>query len=244
MLLELLETDGLNYWLMPRGRLLPPPSKGSIENFHQLTKSFVSRFVINSKAPKDVSFLLTLRNGKNESIRNDKKCYWETYNEIEECSEELVMASYKLELTPRERLWENLMLNPPTDLWNLMSWVEIFASWRMMSNTQKKLLGGRLGRKARSKSKRRAQSNLRQTIFQKTKIRFEPILGRTMDAYINDMVVKSKEELDHIKDLTEVLAILRRHKLRLNAAKCAFGGSSEKFLRHLVMRRGIEVNPK
>ena len=37
------------------------------------------------------------------------------------------MASYKLELTPREKLWENLTLNPPTDLQDFMSQVKIFA---------------------------------------------------------------------------------------------------------------------
>ena len=42
--------------------------------------------------------------GNNESIRNYSKCYWETYNEIEKCSEELAVVNYKLELTPRERL--------------------------------------------------------------------------------------------------------------------------------------------
>ena len=49
------------------------------------------------------------------------------YNEIEEFSEELAVASYKLGLTPKERLLENLMLNPPTDLWDLMSRVKMFA---------------------------------------------------------------------------------------------------------------------
>ncbi|XP_057459275.1 uncharacterized protein LOC130749938 [Actinidia eriantha] len=89
---------------------------GSIESFYHLTESFVARFVINMKAPKGVGSLLTLRKGKNELIRNYNKRYWETYNEIEECSEELVVASYKLRLTPGERHWENLMLNPPTNL--------------------------------------------------------------------------------------------------------------------------------
>ena len=37
------------------------------------------------------------------------------------------MASYKLGLTPKERLWENLTLNPLTDLWDLMSQIEMFA---------------------------------------------------------------------------------------------------------------------
>ena len=38
---------------------------------------------------------------------------------------------------------------------------------------------------------------------------FEPILGKIIDAYINDMVVKSKEESNHIRDLTKVLTILK-----------------------------------
>ena len=66
--------------------------------------------------PKGVGSLLTLRKGKNETIHNYSKRYWETYNEIEKCSEELAMVSYKLGMIPSERLWENLMLNPPTDL--------------------------------------------------------------------------------------------------------------------------------
>ena len=68
---------------------------------------------------------------------------------------------------------------------------------------------------------------------------FELIMGKTMDAYINDMVVKGKKELDHVRDLTEVFAILKKHKRRLNAEKYTFEVSSEKFLGHLVMRRGI-----
>ena len=73
---------------------------------------------------------------------------------------------------------------------------------------------------------------------------FEPILGRTMDAYINNMVVKSKREPDHIRDLIEVFTILKSHKLRLNTTKCAFGLSSGKFLENLVTRHGIDAKPK
>ena len=62
---------------------------------------------------------------------------------------------------------------------------------------------------------------------------FKPQMGKTMDAYIDDMVVKSKQESDHLKNLAEVFAILIKHKLRLNANKCTFGVSLGKFLRHL-----------
>ncbi|GFS29078.1 hypothetical protein Acr_00g0005240 [Actinidia rufa] len=103
---------------------LPP---GSIENFYQLTESFVVRFVINTKAPKVVGSLLTLKKGRNELIRSYGKRYWEMYNEIEECSKEMAVASYKLGLSPWDRLCENLTLDPPTGLRDLMSRAEMFA---------------------------------------------------------------------------------------------------------------------
>ena len=48
-------------------------------------------------------------------------------------------------------------------------------------------------------------------------------IGRTVEVYIDDMVVKSKQETRHIEDLQGVFEVLRQHKLRLNADKCAFG---------------------
>ena len=56
------------------------------------------------------------------------------------------------------------------------------------------------------------------------------------------MVVKSKLESEHIKDLGNIFKILRRHKLQLNASKCSFGVRSGKFLGYMVTHRGIEVN--
>ena len=61
--------------------------------------------------------------------------------------------------------------------------------------------------------------------------------------YIDDMVVKSKLESEHIDDLGNIFEILRRQKLRLNASKCSFGDESWKFLGYMVTHRGIEVNP-
>ena len=72
---------------------------------------------------------------------------------------------------------------------------------------------------------------------------FEPQLGKNIEIYIDDMVVKSKLESEHINDLRNIFGILRRHKLRLNASKCFFGVGSRKFLGYMVTHRGIEVNP-
>ena len=57
------------------------------------------------------------------------------------------------------------------------------------------------------------------------------------------MVVKSKMVSEHVKDLEIIFAILREHKLRLNAFKCSFGVGFEKFLGYMVIHRGIEVSP-
>ena len=72
---------------------------------------------------------------------------------------------------------------------------------------------------------------------------FEPQLEKNIEVYIDDIVVKSMLESEHINDLGNIFEILRRHKLRLNASKCSFGVESGKFLGYMVTHREIEVNP-
>ena len=72
---------------------------------------------------------------------------------------------------------------------------------------------------------------------------FRDKIGRTVDVYIDDMVVKSKQELQHVEDPQEVFEILRQHKLRLNAEKCLFGVGAGKFLGYLITNQRIKVNP-
>ena len=72
---------------------------------------------------------------------------------------------------------------------------------------------------------------------------FEPQLGKNVEVYIDDIVVKSKLVSEHVMDLTSIFEILREHKLRLNTSKCFFGVGSGKFLGYMVTYRGIEVNP-
>ena len=72
---------------------------------------------------------------------------------------------------------------------------------------------------------------------------FEPQLGRNIEVYIDDMVVKSKVVSEHVEDLITIFGILRKHKLRLNTSKCSFVVGFERFLGYMVTHRGIEVNP-
>ncbi|KAL6351309.1 hypothetical protein AAG906_035101 [Vitis piasezkii] len=74
-----------------------------------------------------------------------------------------------------------------------------------------------------------------------TKI-FRPLVGRTVEVYIDDIVVKSKIREDHTHHLQEVFHLLRRYDMKLNPSKCAFGISAGKLLGFMVTYRGIEVS--
>ena len=82
------------------------------------------------------------------------------------------------------------------------------------------------------------------SIYQRMMIRmFELQLVKSIEVYINDMVVKSQVVFEHVRDLGDIFEMLRKHKLRLNASKCSFGLGSAKFLGYMVTHKGIEVNP-
>ena len=66
-----------------------------------------------------------------------------------------------------------------------------------------------------------------------TKI-FRSRLSSTMETYIDDMLVKSREHFDHAKHMQEAFELLRRYEMKLNSLKCAFGVSSGKFLTFMV----------
>ena len=59
---------------------------------------------------------------------------------------------------------------------------------------------------------------------------------------MDDMVVKSKLESEHVNELRNIFKILRRYKLRLNASKCSFSVGSGRILGNMVTHCGIEVN--
>nr|XP_021860959.1 uncharacterized protein LOC110799981 [Spinacia oleracea] len=67
--------------------------------------------------------------------------------------------------------------------------------------------------------------------------------GRNIEVYVDDSIVKSKLETDHLDDLRETFETLRRYQMKLNPKKCVFGVKSGKFLGFLVSERGIDANP-
>ena len=71
---------------------------------------------------------------------------------------------------------------------------------------------------------------------------FRPLLGKTMEVYIDDMLVMSKKRPDHTTHLQEAFDLLRAYDMKLNPLKCAFGVSVGRFLGFMVTQRGIESN--
>ena len=73
---------------------------------------------------------------------------------------------------------------------------------------------------------------------------FHDLIGRLVEIYIDDVVVKSKSGDRHISDLREVLERTRKYGLKMNPIKCAFGVSAGQFLGFIVHERGIEVSQR
>ncbi|KAG7571562.1 Ribonuclease H domain [Arabidopsis suecica] len=72
----------------------------------------------------------------------------------------------------------------------------------------------------------------------------EMYLGKTMEVYIHDMLIKSLEENDHVAYLRDYFWQLSVHNVNLFPATCRFLVRSGEFLGYLVTHRGIEANPK
>ena len=69
-------------------------------------------------------------------------------------------------------------------------------------------------------------------------------IGRNVQVYVDDMLVKSLHEDDHLGDLHETFDTLWSYNMKLNPGKCTFGVTVGKFLSFMISQRGIKVNPE
>jgi hypothetical protein len=72
----------------------------------------------------------------------------------------------------------------------------------------------------------------------------EPQIGQSIEAYIDDAVVKLKKHGDMLEDLKEIFDNLHKYKMKANPKKCVFIVSSGKLLGYMVLARGIDANQK
>jgi hypothetical protein len=73
---------------------------------------------------------------------------------------------------------------------------------------------------------------------------FEEHIGSMAEAYVDDIVVKSKRQGDLIQDLEIAFGCLRANNINLNLEKCVFGVPRGMLLGYIVSQRGIKANPK
>jgi hypothetical protein len=69
-------------------------------------------------------------------------------------------------------------------------------------------------------------------------------IPRNVEAYMDDIVVKSRKDSNLLSELAETFANLRRYDIKLNPTKCTFGVPGGKLLGFLVSKKGIDVNPE
>ncbi|GMP30056.1 hypothetical protein CsSME_00004892 [Camellia sinensis var. sinensis] len=91
-----------------------------ISDWAQLQQAFISRFITNSWPPKEVDVLLTMKKEDTERLREYSSRYWATYNKIDNCNEQLAVASFKLGLLLESKLLQSLTKKPLTDVGSLI----------------------------------------------------------------------------------------------------------------------------
>lgn len=72
---------------------------------------------------------------------------------------------------------------------------------------------------------------------------FNKQIGRNLEAYVDDIVIKSRTEEDLLSDIKETFDQLRAINMKLNPKKCSFGVEEGKFLGHLITKQGIKTSP-
>jgi hypothetical protein len=73
---------------------------------------------------------------------------------------------------------------------------------------------------------------------------FQKQLNKNIEAYVDDVVVKTRNSDTLVADLEETFSSLREYPWKLNPNKCVFGVPSGKLLDFIISHRGIEANPE
>ena len=63
---------------------------------------------------------------------------------------------------------------------------------------------------------------------------FKEQIGKTMEVYVDDMLIKSNVASDYVAHLTDIFRILKMYRMKLSPHRCVFGIASKKFLGFMV----------
>jgi hypothetical protein len=100
--------------------------KRTIKSWIQMAEAFVARFITNSRRTREMDALLTMKLEDNETIKDYSTRFWETYNYIDGCGEEVAVRTFKLGLPPGTGLRQSLTKRPAPTLGKLMSRIDQF----------------------------------------------------------------------------------------------------------------------
>ncbi|GJY96175.1 reverse transcriptase domain-containing protein [Tanacetum coccineum] len=73
---------------------------------------------------------------------------------------------------------------------------------------------------------------------------FEGQVGRNLEVYVDDLVIKSHTEDELVRDIVETFRALRKINMKLNPKKCTFGATEGMFLGYLIEPDGIKPCPE
>jgi hypothetical protein len=96
----------------------------SIHSWDELAEAFVSRFITNSRKPKEFDSLMSMRMKDSESLKSYSSRYWEVYNEVDGGTEDMAIKTFKQGLDPESELRHSLSKRPARSMRDLMSWIE------------------------------------------------------------------------------------------------------------------------
>jgi hypothetical protein len=96
----------------------------SIFSLNELAEAFVSRFITNSRKPKEFASLMSMRMKDSESLKNYSARYWEVYNEVDGGTEDMAMKTFKEGLHPESELRHSLSKRSARNMRDLMSRIE------------------------------------------------------------------------------------------------------------------------
>ncbi|GJY26152.1 reverse transcriptase domain-containing protein [Tanacetum coccineum] len=72
---------------------------------------------------------------------------------------------------------------------------------------------------------------------------FNSQVGRNIEVYVDDLVIKSHTEAEMLRDIDEMFRTLRKINMKLNPKKCTFGAVEGMFLGYMISPEGIKPCP-
>jgi hypothetical protein len=96
----------------------------SIYSWNELAEAFVSRFITNSRKPKEFASLMSMKMKDSESLKNYSARYWEVYNEVDGGTEDMAMKTFNEGLHPESELRHSLSKRSARSMRDLMSRIE------------------------------------------------------------------------------------------------------------------------